>query len=78
MFYRKLVEAALKRNCEQVIGEYIPSKKNAMVSNLFEQLGFELTEETNGVKQYVLAKEQMNKYKQIYYFKEVHDETEGD
>lgn len=74
----KVVEAALKRNCEQVIGEYIPSKKNAMVSNLFEQLGFELTEETNGVKQYVLAKEQMNKYKQIYYFKEVHDETEGD
>lgn len=67
----KIVEIAKKHGCSRVVGEYIPTKKNAMVSDLYSAFEFELTEETNEFKQYVLPKERILKYKQKYHFKEV-------
>jgi FkbH-like protein len=37
---RRLIEAARTRGASRVVGEYIPTKKNAVVSDLFERLGF--------------------------------------
>jgi len=67
----KIVEIAKKHGCSRVVGEYIPTKKNAMVSDLYSAFEFELTEETSEFKQYVLPKERILKYKQKYHFKEV-------
>lgn len=37
----KLVELAKKNSFQKIIGEYIRTPKNAMVENIYEQLGFE-------------------------------------
>ncbi len=66
----KIIEKALKNGCTQVLGEYIPTKKNGMVEDLFERMGFQLTEEENGLKRYLLDRTQMESFSRIYYFKE--------
>ena len=38
-----LVELALSRGIDSISGTYIPSAKNALVKNLYQQLGFEPT-----------------------------------
>ena len=35
-----IFEAARLRGCVRVVGEYIPTPKNAMVANLYERMGF--------------------------------------
>lgn len=39
--FKSIIESAKGWGCEKIIGEYIPTKKNKMVENLYEQLGFE-------------------------------------
>ena len=56
----------------QLIGEYIPTAKNAPVNNLFDRLGFTLVSTTEDKKRYVLetdlyVKKSFNMYKTIKY-----------
>jgi predicted enzyme involved in methoxymalonyl-ACP biosynthesis len=39
-FFNALVGEAKRRNCSTLIGEHIPSQKNAVVGDLYERLGF--------------------------------------
>jgi FkbH-like protein len=36
----QLVAIARSKSCTQLLGEYLPTEKNAMVANLYERLGF--------------------------------------
>jgi FkbH-like protein len=46
---------ALDRACHVVIGEYIPTAKNGMVADVYERMGFTLTEtRADGSKLYML------------------------
>lgn len=67
----KIVDIAKKHGCSKVVGEFVPTKKNSMVSNLYDTLGFDLIEDTQEFKQYVLSQERIAEYKQKYYFEEV-------
>jgi FkbH-like protein len=42
----EIVRLAKLRGCETVIGNYLPTEKNEMVSGLFSRMGFTLREET--------------------------------
>ncbi|HHT98054.1 MAG TPA: HAD-IIIC family phosphatase [Clostridiales bacterium] len=37
----KIIESATEMGCDQVVGEYIPTVKNAMVKNIYIDFGFE-------------------------------------
>ena len=67
----KIIDIAKKHGCSKVVGEFVPTKKNSMVSNLYDTLGFDLIEDTQEFKQYVLSQERIAEYKQKYYFEEV-------
>ena len=67
----KIVEIARARGCSRVVGEYIPTKKNSMVSDLYATLGFDLTEDDQGNRRFVLPQERMAEYKQKYHFEEL-------
>ena len=41
----KMIETAKSNGFEQVIGEYIPTAKNAMVKDIYKTMGFEQTDE---------------------------------
>lgn len=41
----EVVNIAKKNNCDKIIGEYIPTAKNAMVKNHYSTLGFDVLEE---------------------------------
>lgn len=53
----KMIEAAEIRNVNEIRAEYILSKKNSMVSNLYDELGFQNITETENKKEYLLTKE---------------------
>ena len=38
--WKKMIETADNWNCKWIVGEYIPTKKNALVKNLYCDLGF--------------------------------------
>ena len=67
----KIIDIAKKHGCSKVVGEFVPTKKNSMVSNLYDTLGFDLIEDNQEFKQYVLSQERIAEYKQKYYFEEV-------
>ncbi len=49
----KLLETMKNKNCEKVVGEYLPTAKNSMVKDLYGEFGFTLVSETaEGVKTY--------------------------
>lgn len=48
----KIIEEAQKWRCDEIIGEYISSRKNKMVEKFYDTLGFELLDEREGVKTY--------------------------
>jgi FkbH-like protein len=51
----ELVESSLGKNISAIVGYYIPTKKNSMVSNFYQDMGFELKlEETDGTRVYSL------------------------
>jgi len=39
--FNSICDVARKWNCDWVVGEYLPTKKNQMVSGLYQELGFE-------------------------------------
>ena len=50
-----LLEEAAKRGVETIHGQYIPTKKNALVADIYAKLGFEkLHEDSNGASIWVL------------------------
>ena len=48
--FAKILSIAKDHNCTTVIGEYLQTKKNKMVENFYESLGFEL-ESSNKVNE---------------------------
>jgi FkbH-like protein len=45
----ELCRVALRRGCQSIIGQYIPTRKNALVASLYERLGFEaIASESDG------------------------------
>ncbi len=46
--HNKMVKAAKARGCRRIIGRYIPTKKNQMVSRLYARLGYAATGEEDG------------------------------
>ena len=56
------------RDYKTLIASYIPTSKNKPVENLYEQLGFKLINEENGVKSYQTCPNDY-KYKQLGIFK---------
>ena len=66
----RIVEIAKNRGCSKVLGEFLQTKKNSMVSDLYELLGFDIVTETSEFKQYILPQERIAEYKQDYHFVE--------
>ena len=52
LVFEKIYELAKKKGCKTIIGEYIPTKKNAMVSAFYDSLGFEISEDVPEKKRY--------------------------
>jgi FkbH-like protein len=51
----EIVRLARKRDCQRIIGRYVPSPKNQMVSTLFPDLGFApASSSPEGCAKYVL------------------------
>lgn len=49
----KIVDTARQRGCNRIEGEYIPSKKNGMVSDFYTRIGFQdAGESKDGIKRY--------------------------
>lgn len=55
MMFAKILAVAKEQNCSRIIAEYLQTKKNKMVENFYESLGFEL-ESSNKVNE-ALVKE---------------------
>lgn len=55
----ELLRLAKERKIETVIGKYIPSKKNKIVSKLYSDMGFSIKSEDNGAKFFEL---ELSKY----------------
>ena len=49
LFYTFLKEAK-NRGIKTVIGKYLPTKKNHIVSGLYEEIGFNFIKESDGIK----------------------------
>ncbi len=71
MMYEHIIKTALEMGCTSISAEYIRTKKNKMVENFYESLGFNLwnTREDNMqfIKEY--SKSNLNE-KPVYYIKE--------
>lgn len=52
MMFSKILNAARSWNCRTIEGEYLPSPKNRMVFDLYDNLGFELISESSDKKTY--------------------------
>lgn len=64
MVFSHILNVARSWNCRFIKGEYLPSAKNQMVCDLYDNLGFELVSENNGnrIYQYHTCKEFSGKY----------------
>lgn len=68
-----IVQVARERGCTRVVGEYIPSAKNAMVCDLYPSLGLkQIRGEPNGTQVYEL---QIERYQPRATEIEIHQET---
>lgn len=66
----KISEEAKKRNCTEIRGKYIPTKKNSMVEKLYEDLGFAFFRRTDRGKEYALDEFRLEAYRQKYIIQE--------
>jgi FkbH-like protein len=66
----KIVETVREKGVKQIQAEYIPSRKNRMVSCLYEELGFENKVSEGNSKKYVLKNDSLWAYPQNYIMKE--------
>lgn len=53
--WTRIVADALKRGCTQLSAEFIPSPKNAQVTDFYDRLGMTMTKECDGARQYSIA-----------------------
>lgn len=67
----KIIEASKKRGVKEIKSEFIQSKKNGMVRDLYENLGFECIFDSENSKKYLLGKNQLNSFQQKYIMQEV-------
>lgn len=67
----KIIETSKKRGSKKIRAEFIQSKKNRMVSDLYDRLGFERVATSETSREYVLRESQMNVYQPSYIMKEV-------
>lgn len=67
---QKIVEKAKCRGANQINAKFIQTKKNGMVRDLYEALGFKLIQEDEIQKDYVLDESQIKTYKQKFIMKE--------
>ncbi|HEY4114375.1 MAG TPA: HAD-IIIC family phosphatase [Rhizomicrobium sp.] len=51
----RVVDEARKRGVRRLIGTYIPTAKNGMVRDHYAKLGFDLIEETDGIRRFALS-----------------------
>ena len=54
-----LIDVARHNGIEEIVGYYYPTKKNAMVSNFYSEFGFDLVQELDGNKTWIIK---MDKY----------------
>lgn len=73
MAFAGVIKAAKSMRCNKLHGEYIKSKKNAMVSEFYDSLEFELLDSTDDRKQYIYPLEKEVTVK--YYISEDGDDT---
>lgn len=66
----KIVEHAKKDGITEIIGEYLPTKKNGMVKDLYDNLSFTKIVALEDKTQYILDLTNIKEYKQKYYFRE--------
>lgn len=67
----KIIEVSQKRGSKIIKAEFIQSKKNGMVSDLYDQLGFECVATSENSKKYVLEESQLKAYQTKYIMREV-------
>lgn len=67
----KIVEAAKKRRVNSIKAEFIQSKKNGMVRNLYDELDFVNEMDSDKIKKYILSESGIKEYKQKYIMREV-------
>jgi FkbH-like protein len=65
LMFDLVVNQAKQYECQYIKGEYIPTEKNKMVSNLLDNFGFSFIEE-DGIKKYSLSLTKFHKNKNIY------------
>jgi FkbH-like protein len=53
--WTRIVADAVKRGCNELSAEFIPSAKNAQVADFYDRLGIPMTKESNGARQYTIA-----------------------
>ena len=69
MTFAGIIRAAKEMGCTSITGEYIKSKKNSMVSEFYDSLGFECIEAKDNSKEYKYETEK--KFDEKYYINEV-------
>lgn len=65
----KIIEEAKAMGCLSLYGEYIPTAKNAIVSDLYKMLGFDMVDATENIKKYTFDLDR--KFNNKIYIKEV-------
>lgn len=50
--FEKIIEVSKLWGCDTITGEYLPTKKNSMVSELLNNYGFDCCEDADGCKEY--------------------------
>lgn len=68
MAFAGIIDIAKQMGCEQIVGEYIKTKKNNMVSGFYDSLGFECVEKNDDIKRYIWPLD--NKMMLNYYISE--------
>jgi FkbH-like protein len=48
----EIIKVARETGCSSIIGRYVPSKKNKLVENLYQRLGFALVSADNGITEW--------------------------
>ena len=55
VIFDRIVEEAERMSCLRIVGEYIPTERNTMVSTLLDDYGFSETSSSEGTKKYELV-----------------------
>ena len=61
-----MINASKARGCIEIIGEYIPTKKNVQVAEFYENQNFILKEKTNELSAWTFAIDNSKSYKELY------------